>query len=159
MDTDPLPACYRADAERIALVAASHARLFGHPLVARSDDPLLALWHAPLAILAHGPGKDPCFFFANRAALAAFETDAESIRQMPSRLSAGPQDRTARAAMLARVSREGFIDDYAGIRVSTRGRHFRISGARLWNLLDEQGRCHGQAAAFTPPGEQAAPRD
>ncbi|MDE2301267.1 MAG: MEKHLA domain-containing protein [Sphingomonadales bacterium] len=159
MDTDLLPACYRTDAERIALVAASHERLFGRPLVARSDDPLLALWRAPLAIVAHGPGEDPCFFFANRAALAAFETDAESIRRMPSRLSAGPQDRTARAAALARVAREGFIDDYTGVRVSTRGQRFRIEAARLWNLLDEQGRCHGQAAAFAPPDAQAAPRD
>jgi hypothetical protein len=35
-----------------------------------------------------------------------------------------------------------------GIRIDSRGRRFRIEGARLWTLLDERGRPLGQAASF-----------
>jgi hypothetical protein len=34
------------------------------------------------------------------------------------------------------------------VRVSASGRRFRISGATVWNLVDEQGWRRGQAAAF-----------
>ena len=42
----------------------------------------------------------------------------------------------------------GFIDDYAGIRISKTGRRFRIAQATVWNLLDERGIYSGQAAMF-----------
>jgi len=46
------------------------------------------------------------------------------------------------------VTRQGFIADYAGVRVSASGRRFRIERATVWNLLDDAGGLHGQAAAF-----------
>jgi hypothetical protein len=59
--------------------------------------------------------------------------------------------------LLERVRDHGFIDDYAGVRVSATGRRFRIERAVVWNLLDEAGRLHGQAATFAHwlplPGE------
>lgn len=67
---------------------------------------------------------------------------------MPSRLSAEAPLREERAALLERVSRHGFIDDYAGIRISARGTRFRIENAVVWNLIDGAGVCHGQAAMF-----------
>ncbi len=51
--------------------------------------------------------------------------------------------------MLERVTRDGFIDDYAGVRISARGRRFRIEQAVVWNLVDRVGRHHGQAATFS----------
>ena len=137
---------------RIGLIAPSYRRLLGRDLVpVEGDDPVAMLWDAPLAILAHGTGDDPVFFFANRAALVAFETTAAAITAMPSRLSAEPLARNERQALLDRVSAHGFIDDYAGVRISARGRRFTIREAVVWNLLDAAGERHGQAACFAPP--------
>ncbi|MCT2401070.1 MEKHLA domain-containing protein [Novosphingobium mangrovi (ex Huang et al. 2023)] len=147
-----VPSLYREPerAARIALIADSHARLLGRPLSGPADDVVAALWDSPLAILAHGTEQDPVFFFGNKAALAAFETDVEAFTRMPSRLSAEAPLREERQALLDRVTANGFIDDYAGVRISARGRRFRIGPAVVWNLIDESGRRHGQAACFTP---------
>jgi len=141
---------------RIALIASSYRRLLGRDLVAGGQpsddaDPVVALWQAPLAIVAHGLEADPVFFFGNRAALAAFETTPAAITAMPSRLSAEPLARDERQALLDRVSAQGFIDDYAGMRISAKGRRFRIGQAVVWNLIDAAGEPHGQAACFVPP--------
>ena len=136
---------------RIALVATSYRRLLGRDLVDGGSDPVLALWQAPLAIVAHGLEADPVFFFGNRAALAAFETTPAAITAMPSRLSAEPLARDERQALLDRVRAQGFIDDYAGMRISAKGRRFRITQAVVWNLIDAAGERHGQAACFVPP--------
>lgn len=145
-----LPDLYRtAEAEpRIVLIAASFERLLGRPLVEESDDVVSALWHAPIAIVAHGAEPDPIFFFGNARALAAFETDAAHFTGMPSRLSAEAPLREERQALLDRVSMQGFIADYAGIRITATGKRFRIDRAIVWNLVDEAGALHGQAAAF-----------
>jgi len=147
-----IPEAYRAPATaaRIALVADSFARLLGRPLVDPGRDVVAALWHAPDAIVAHGTEADPVFFFGNRAALIAFETEVEPFTQMPSRLSAEEPLREERQALLDRVSTQGFINDYAGVRISASGRRFRIEGAVVWNLIDEHGMRQGQAATFTP---------
>lgn len=133
---------------RIALIASSFARLLGRPLVTGGGDVVEALWSAPQAVVAHGTEADPVFFFGNRAALAAFECPAERFIAMPSRLSAEAPLRTERQALLDRVRAQGFIDDYAGVRISATGRRFRIEQAVVWNLIDEQGERHGQAAMF-----------
>lgn len=89
------------------------------------------------------------FFFANAHALAAFEYDVETILRTPSRLSAEAPLREERQALLDRVTAEGYIDDYSGVRIASTGRRFRIDRAIVWNLLDNEGVRHGQAAAFT----------
>lgn len=146
----PVPPQYRAPAAsfRISLIADSFARLLGRSLVEPDDDVVAALWHAPCAVVAHGTEPDPLFYFANRAALVAFECDVESFVGMPSRLSAEAPLRGERQSLLDRVSRHGFIDDYAGIRISATGRRFRIERAIVWNLVDGDGFRHGQAATF-----------
>jgi len=134
--------------DRIALIASSFERLLGRKLVEAGNDPVVALWNAGLAIVAHGTEPDPLFFFANRAALAAFETTVESFMGLPSRLSAEEPRRDERQALLEQVDRKGFIDDYSGIRISARGRRFLIANAIVWNLTDARGAVHGQAATF-----------
>jgi hypothetical protein len=133
---------------RIPLIAESFARLLGRPLVEPGVDLVAALRAAPQAIVAHGTEADPLFFFGNRAALAKFETTEAAFVGMPSRLSAEAPLREERAALLDRVTRHGFIDDYAGIRISAQGTRFRIEDAVVWNLIDAAGRVHGQAAMF-----------
>jgi MEKHLA domain len=133
---------------RLGLIAESFFRLTSQRLVPPDEDAATALWGAARVILAHGTGADPVFFYANRMALDRFEVTAAQLVRMPSRLSAEPLLREERAALLARVTRDGFIDDYAGIRVSATGRRFRIEQAVVWNLIDAAGTCHGQAATF-----------
>lgn len=135
---------------RLALMADSYRRLTGRPLVADCPSGALAaaLWAAPCAIVAHGTEADPVFFYGNRQALDLFEMDFAVFTRLPSRFSAQPLAREERARLLERVSRVGFIDDYAGIRISATGRRFRINAATVWNLVDGEGVRHGQAATF-----------
>ena len=134
---------------RLALIADSYARLLGQPLVDSQDDLAEALWQAPRVIVAHGTEADPVFFYGNRLALHTFDMDFASFTRLPSRYSAEPLAREERARLLERVSRDGFIDDYAGVRISASGKRFRIERAVVWNLVDRAGGHHGQAATFS----------
>jgi PAS domain-containing protein len=148
---DPLPVQFRdaSAARRIALVASSFEQLLGRPLIDLCTDSAAGLWRASPAILAHGTEADPIFFFANRRALELFEYDVETILRTPSRLSADAPVREERQALLDRVTAQGFIDDYSGVRIAATGRRFMIEQAIVWNLVDSEGNHHGQAAAFT----------
>lgn len=143
-----MPSFTSAQRRRILCIGDSYRRLLGEPLVAPAPDPVEALWAAPLAIVAHGTEPDPVFFFGNRTALSLFEMDFAAFTQLPSRLSAEPLLREERARLLERVAREGFMTDYAGVRISSSGHRFRISSATVWNLADDAGHPAGQAAAF-----------
>ncbi len=95
----------------LALINESFTQLTGRILVDPGDDLAAALWNAPQAIVAHGIEPDPIFFYGNARALELFETTPEAFARMPSRLSAEPMLREERAALLKRVTRDGFIDD------------------------------------------------
>jgi hypothetical protein len=133
---------------RIALIDESYRRLTGRRLVQPQDDLASALWKAPRAIVAHGTEADPIFFYGNALALDLFAMQADAFTRLPSRLSAEPMHRDERAELLDRVARDGFIDDYAGIRIAATGQRFRIEQATVWNLIDAAGAVHGQAATF-----------
>lgn len=127
----------------------SYQRLLGRPLVPPGEGDLwLALWDAPQVVVAHGCEADPVFFYGNRMALNVFEMDFAAFTKLPSRFSAEAPVREERAHLLERVRRDGYIDDYYGIRISSTGRRFRIEQAVVWNLSDEEGRPCGQAATF-----------
>jgi len=81
-------------------------------------------------------------------ALELFGMDFAAFTRLPSRFSAEPLLREERALLLERVARDGFIDDYSGIRIAASGRRFRIERATVWNLVDAAGMRHGQAAMF-----------
>jgi hypothetical protein len=57
--------------------------------------------------------------------------------------------RDERARLLERTTRDGFVDDYQGIRISSTGRRFQIDQAIVWNLVDARGERVGQAATFS----------
>jgi len=136
-----------AGAARIALIAQSHFALTGRHLV-RGGDVADALWTLPAVVLAHGVQDDPLFFYGNRAALDLFALRGEQLVAMPSRLSAQAPNRAERERLLERVSRDGFIDDYAGVRIASTGQRFRIEQAVVWNLVGDEGAPCGQAATF-----------
>jgi len=107
-----------------------------------------ALWNAPRAIVAHGTEADPVFFYGNRLALQLFEMSFDEFARLPSRLSAEPLAREERALLLDRVSRQGYVDGYSGMRIAKSGKRFMIADGTVWNLADEQGKHQGQAAVF-----------
>jgi len=139
-------------ADSAQLILANYRRLFGRDL-AGSDDPTRAtdaLFAAPRAVLsALGPfGSDHIFNYANRTALMLFEYTWDELIGRPSSVSAEPVHREERRRLLDEVGRNGFIENYSGIRISRTGRRFRIVNASVFNLLDDAGHYLGQAATF-----------
>lgn len=126
---------------RLALILASHRRFAGSDLARDPAD----LWQLPQAVLAHDSAPRPRFFYANRAALGLFRMRVADLAGMVSALSAPPVHRAERAAMLARLEVGNLVPDYTGIRIAMDGSRWRISGARLWNLVDGAGVRQGQA--------------
>jgi len=106
------------------------------------------LFLAPFVVLSHGTETDPVLHYGNAAALDLWERDWDAFTTMPSRYTAEPMLREERDAFLRRVAERGYVDDFAGIRVSSTGRRYRIRGGAVWNLIDAEGQYHGQAAAF-----------
>jgi hypothetical protein len=136
------------DPDFFALLTGSFARLLGRPLVPAGADAAWLYRAAPFVVLAHSTDDDPKFIYANQAAQACFEYDWEEFMSLPSRLSAEAPDRAARRVLLDEVARNGFIENYRGVRVAKSGRHFAIEDGIVWELLDEGGMRHGQAATF-----------
>ena len=129
----------------------SFATRVGRELIARNGDPLEQanrLYLASQVVVSHGTEADPVLNYGNRAALELWETDFAALTRMPSRLTAEPMHRDERARLLERTARDGFVDDYRGIRISSRGRRFLIERAIVWNLESADGEKLGQAATF-----------
>ena len=106
------------------------------------------IFHAPFVVVSHGAEADPILNYGNAASLALWEMSWDEFTRTPSRLTAEPPNRAERAKFLEAVSRQGFIDDYSGIRISKNGRRFKISCATVWNLISERSEPCGQAATF-----------
>ncbi|WEK01561.1 MAG: MEKHLA domain-containing protein [Candidatus Sphingomonas phytovorans] len=149
MKTTHLLADLSFDCDFFDLVVGSYARLVGTPLNLENQGPDWLYDHAPFALLAHNMEVDPRFIYANRTAQACFEYHWDEFVTLPSRLSAEAPDRAARQHLLDEVSRKGFVVDYAGIRVAKSGRRFQIENGIIWQLIDETGDRHGQAAVFS----------
>lgn len=130
-----------------------HRRAYGVPLLAGDPERPLRLraqelFAATQVVLAHDGGSDPHLTYANAAALRLWRRPWASLVGMPSRLTAEPAERAARAGALALALQRNAIRNYGGIRVDSQGRRFRIEGARLWTLLSPEGAACGQAACF-----------
>ena len=110
--------------------------------VASSDD---------LVVVSHDGAEDPVFNYASKAALDLWEMDWETFTSTPSRFSAEPDEREARAELLRRVTEDGYVDDYCGVRISSSGKRFEVRDAYVWNVYDGETRV-GQAALFRRSG-------
>jgi len=133
------------------LLLDSFARLLGRPLVphgAGPEETARRLFEAPFVVVSHGTEADPILNYGNAAALALWEMTPGRFTRTPSRLTAEPLHRDERARLLARTLRDGYVDDYSGVRISSTGRRFRIERAIVWNLADDAGHHRGQAATF-----------
>lgn len=134
------------------LLCQSYQRCMGQSLLPHpstpTDEIITALFAAPFALVSHGIETDPIFNFGNQTALTLFELTWEQFTQLPSRQSAEPVNQAERQTLLDRVTQQGYIDDYSGIRISSTGKRFLIKEAVVWNLIDARGQYQGQAAVF-----------
>jgi hypothetical protein len=139
------------NAGQVRLINNSYEQFLGQPLVVgfQGESALAeALFTAPFVVISHDVTSDPVFNYGNQMALSLFEVTWAELIRLPSRCSAEPVVQEERSELLARVKKYGFIADYHGIRVSKTGRRFYIDKAVVWNLFDDRGIYHGQAACF-----------
>jgi len=145
-------ACNRFCSGHVSILRTSFKKLTGDELTPPELDELHAaqyLFDAPFAVVSHNTDADPLFNYANRKAMQLFEMDWDAITGLPSRLSAEAVNRDERAGLLKSVSEHGYMNNYSGVRISSSGRRFSISGATVWNLIEADGEPAGQAAMFS----------
>lgn len=128
----------------------SYKTFFGESLVPADITESAAAAHwlyedAPFAVLAHNTDADPTFVYGNLAAQRRFGYTWEELTSLRSRYSAELPNREERQQLLDRVARDGYAQDYRGIRITKTGERFMIEDATLWQLIDVHGRIHGQA--------------
>jgi len=137
--------------DHLQILLDSFHQLLGRQLVPRSDSAeadARRVFEAPFVVVSHTAAADPILNFGNRTALGLWEIEIETLLQTPSRMTAEPMHRDERAQLLERTTRDGYVDDYRGIRIATTGRRFRIEQAIVWNLHNHAGTYVGQAATF-----------
>jgi len=133
------------------LLLDSYRRWIGRDLLVRTGSPAdqaRVLFEAPFVVVSHGTEPDPVLNYGNQAALDLWEMAWEQLIQTPSRRTAEPVDREERARMLRLAEQRGYFDRYAGVRISSTGRRFRVEDATVWNVVDGRGTRVGQAATF-----------
>uniref|UniRef100_A0A7S3NP52 MEKHLA domain-containing protein n=1 Tax=Aureoumbra lagunensis TaxID=44058 RepID=A0A7S3NP52_9STRA len=147
----PAPPCAQNEWHRewIANLDSSLERLSGRRLVRSLTECQALAENERLVCVSHDTTESgPIFNYATRAALDLWEMDWDEFVSTPSRQSAQEDAREERARLLDTVSRQGYIDNYSGIRISKSGRRFKISNVLVWNVDDTQGNRLGQAALF-----------
>ena len=138
-------------AEHIALMQDSLQRLTGKNFTdfgLSTENLAKALYEAPFVLLSHNTAVDPIFNYANLTAQKLFAMNWEQFTALPSRQSAEPPNQEERAALMETVKKQGFIENYAGIRISKNQRRFQIKNGLIWNLLNQDNQYCGQAAFF-----------
>jgi hypothetical protein len=137
--------------EHVNLLRESFRQLVGRDLTDSTLSPIEAateIYHAPFVVVSHDTAADPIFNYGNRAAQQLFEMNWQEFTALPSRQSAEPPNREERAQLLAAVSTQGFIENYAGTRIAKSGKRFRIEQVTVWNL-NANGLYLGQAAVYS----------
>ena len=112
------------------------------------------LYEAPFVLLSHRvrDGEPPRWCYANKAALALFETEWDAFIGELSSECAPPTDESQdeRNAYLAKAMEDGSVEGIEAVRVSAKGTRFTIKDVTLWNVGPggEDAAITGQAACF-----------
>ena len=132
-------AAFLASHSRLLMASYQHwtgESLLSDEKLADIEDAVEALMNASFAIASHQASVDPIFNYANHQALALFKMTPEEMLGLPSRYSAEPMLREARADFLYQVTTKGFIENYTGVRIANDGSRFLIKQATVWNVVD-----------------------
>ena len=129
-----------------ARLARSFQHWTGRSFVEPGDETEIAarLFEHPSMVLSLAEG--PTYNYGNRRAMELFELDWHQILKMVGDESAEPEMQQERTEALREALRKGFISGYGGMRISSRGRRFRIEDGTLFAVLDEDGERCGVAA-------------
>lgn len=107
------------------------------------------LFEADFVVVSHGTQVEPIFNYGNSKALELWQLDWETFTSLPSRCSAEIGVQSERSHMLAGAKTKGYISNYRGLRISSKGKRFWIEDGIIWNILDEEQQPCGQAATFS----------
>ena len=138
MQTNLFLAAYRqADflQRQTQLLLNSYQHWTGEVLVSNAET-VQGLMDLSYAVASHTSNEDPQFNYANKAALTLFKMREDEFLGLPSRYSAEPMLREQRAAFLAEVTTNGFVQNYSGVRIAKDGSRFLIEQATVWNVVD-----------------------
>lgn len=139
-------------APHIQVLRESYHHYLGQDLIDKTLSPKMAakhIYHASFVVVSHSADIDPIFIYGNQKALRLFEMTWPEFTRLPSRQSAEASVQGERERLLAATMTQGFISDYAGIRISKEGRRFWIQNVTVWNLRNPQGQYVGQAAIYS----------
>ncbi len=137
--------------DHVSLLFSSFKHWTGRDIIAERESleqQARELFYAPFAVASHDTSEDPILNYGNQTALDLWDASWEDFTCMPSRQTAEPMTQEERKHLLAQVTAYGFIDQYQGVRISAKGRRFKIEKATVWNLINEAGEYCGQAAMF-----------
>lgn len=156
--TDDIPVWQQPGIIRwVQIMADSYQQLLGRNLIDTLDviDTIdtpeqlsQALFQAPFVLVSHGTQANPIFNYGNQMALQLWSLSWDEFIQTPSAASAEPIEREERSMMLQQAKELGYIENYQGVRISSKGKRFLIKQVTLWNLTDESGQKCGQAATY-----------
>jgi MEKHLA domain len=141
----------------VQIMADSYQKLLGRNLIDTLDviDAIdspeqlsQALFQAPFVLVSHDTQANPIFNYGNQTALQLWSLGWDEFIQTPSAASAEPIAREERSMMLHQAKELGYIENYQGVRISSKGKRFLIKQVTLWNLTDESGQKCGQAATY-----------
>lgn len=104
------------------------------------------LYHLPFVLVSHGTESDPIFRYANLKAQELWSYDWNEFTKLPSRFAAEPIAREERQRLLDEASEKGYVNICKGVRIAKQGTRFTIEDTLLWNVIDNTGIKHGQAA-------------
>lgn len=107
-------------------------------------------WKYPVLCHSGTPSSDhdPVFTFVNDAACRLFSYDEKQFIGLQSKLSAEVENREERSKMLKEAGENGYISNYSGIRINSKGERFKIRDALVWTLKDDSGMEIGQATVI-----------
>lgn len=134
------------------LLLDSYEELLEHPLIERignAQEQAKSLFFAPFVVASHGVENEPIFNYGNQQALDLWQLNWLNLTKMPSKNTAESVNQEERAKMLELAKKQGFIDNYQGVRISSTGKRFFIPKAIIWNIFDSQKQVCGQAATFS----------
>jgi hypothetical protein len=107
---------------------------------------LAALNEAKFALLSHGLETEPVFNYGNVQALTLFGYEHLDFLQLVIRDITANETTAERSALRAKVDTAGFVTQFSGVSVSRKGQRFVVDRGEVWQLIDNLGRVHGQAA-------------
>ncbi|MBI34070.1 MAG: MEKHLA domain-containing protein [Flavobacteriales bacterium] len=136
--------------EHIQNVLNSFEKLTGKALIYRKspEEDFFQIENGKFVLVSHNGAEDPILNYGNQFALNLWEMNWSEFIKTPSRKTAESDLQSKRRKMLDTVLRQGYYDEYEGVRISSSGKRFKIKNAIIWNVNNEKGDYIGQAAYF-----------